>query len=86
MSRLPTRPGYQPVRSSDDLDLVGRPPKGPTAVVRARQRVTETFGRCWQCGGSGQVFNGLSETSAIVPCPRCAGSGQIVTSRTVEEP
>ena len=51
----------------------------------ATRITSETFGPCWQCGGSGWLYNGAGTTSATMPCPRCAGTGQIVTSRTVTE-
>lgn len=53
---------------------------GPATV---KSRVTETYGPCWHCGGSGNVYNHES-TVAYQTCLRCGGSGQIVITRTTE--
>lgn len=55
---------------------------GELLSLRIVTRVTETFGPCWQCHGTGYVQNDHSTTPP--QCLRCNGTGQIVTSRTTE--
>jgi len=48
--------------------------------------VTENYGACWQCGGSGHVYSqdpNATVSSGSEPCARCTGTGQIIVSRTI---
>lgn len=62
------------------LERLGVPKfdEGPAPV----RRVTETFGRCPACNGTGRQ---QTSTYCWWKCPGCQGTGQIVVTRTTEE-
>jgi len=65
--------------------LVALARRAPALTWHQMETVTETYGPCWTCCGSGCLSEPLS-TAMTRTCSRCSGTGQIVISRTVSTP
>jgi hypothetical protein len=63
------------------VELAAAPLRG--SPVGEPQVMTETYGPCASCHGSGNVFAGANSSAVFNTCPRCHGSGREVTSRTL---